>query len=231
MRSGIEATSPAVGFVALRADRDEHPRGPPRWGLQPAHDFPIAGQYAKGLQPIANRSSSHLRSPSEPLNYEGDLGGIYLYPFGTTDYNLASAPPFETSHVGSNDKQEDVVTVPRTGSMPVDFAMNDGCYPLDALDPSANGIHPGPYDFTAYVEHAFVGAPSGLCTPMTIVVRCRRRLTFSTERDRTNRACARPSSICRARSGCHCGRLRLPSSSPRRGSRVNEARSSPSASW
>lgn len=54
MRSGIEATSPAVGFVALRADRDEHPEGRLGGGLQPAHDFHIAGQYAKGLQPIAN---------------------------------------------------------------------------------------------------------------------------------------------------------------------------------
>ena len=90
------------------------------------------------------------------IDYEGDLGGFYLFPVGTTDFALTSTDPFETSHLGSNGKQRAVFTAGRSGSMPLDLGMNDGCYPVASLDPPAYNMRPGPYDFTAYVLHKLV---------------------------------------------------------------------------
>ena len=101
------------------------------------------------------------------LDYEGDLGGVLIYPIGTTDFNVTSANA-DNSHVGSNDKQEYTFTEGRPGSVPMNFAMSDSC---SDLDPSSSGIHPGPFDFTATVKHGVVlSVPSAVLLPLSGVL-------------------------------------------------------------
>ncbi len=83
------------------------------------------------------------------IDYEGGVDYLNVWPVGTTDFNLSSASIFNQSHMGGNDKQEVVFVAPRSGGLPLEFLTT-------VSDPSCFGnqyTQPGPYDFTAYVQH------------------------------------------------------------------------------
>jgi hypothetical protein len=72
---------------------------------------------------------------------------IDIFPPGTNDYNIESQHDngkYVTDTVGENGKEQTVFTASQTGNYPLDF--NAGCGSDD----------PGPYYFTAYVDHGLV---------------------------------------------------------------------------
>jgi len=83
------------------------------------------------------------------FDWQGQPNGslLLVYPVGTTDYNVSSETPLNGgfgTYAGSNGYAQLTLTMPRNGSVPVDF--EDGYYCN-----AASG--PGPYDFTVYVKH------------------------------------------------------------------------------
>ena len=95
------------------------------------------------------------------IDYEGDLAGMFLFPVGTTDFDVSQASHAE-SDAGSNQKGEDAFNAAQSGTMPLEFFA--GC--------ASTG--PGPYDFTAFVKHALVVALS-----VAHVDRAHHRTTFA----------------------------------------------------
>jgi hypothetical protein len=80
------------------------------------------------------------------IDFEGDgVANARVWPIGTTDFNLEQTDDVAGRRVGSNGKAELVFKASATGNMPLSFSTYDcnGGYSVD----------PGPYDFTAYVEH------------------------------------------------------------------------------
>jgi len=63
---------------------------------------------------------------------------LHVYPVGTTDFNVGDTDPYGHFYLNSNLKAESIFDVPSSGVMPMGF------YTCGT---------PGPYDFTAYVQH------------------------------------------------------------------------------
>lgn len=88
---------------------------------------------------------------------------LTIYPIGTNDYGVSTAEPEESTEQGSNGKQEMKFTAPVSGNLIMDFAataLYSGCTSCA-----------GPYEFTAYVQHALqitLSAPSPLLTNSTV---------------------------------------------------------------
>jgi hypothetical protein len=88
------------------------------------------------------------------IDWEGNADELNVWPAGTTDYNIEAnsddgvSSNFVSAYNGANLKMETVLTVPRDGSYPLEFLTD---YPFCGC-----GVDPGPYDFTAYVQHALV---------------------------------------------------------------------------
>jgi hypothetical protein len=79
---------------------------------------------------------------------------VSVYRVGTNDYNVNGADPVAQSLGSASGFGEVLLTAPRTGTMPMSFWFDPD------ENPSATA---GPYDFTAYVQHAVVlGLPDPL---------------------------------------------------------------------
>lgn len=67
-----------------------------------------------------------------------------IYPAGTTDFSINNVSSLESFYLGSNNHAEAVFKSGLSGSFPLIFIGEEGC-----SQPS-----PGPYDFTATIQHA-----------------------------------------------------------------------------
>lgn len=78
------------------------------------------------------------------IDWEAQTSGteLRLYSSGVSDFNINDSNPLAERSLSSNNRDELVFNVPRTGVMPLRFSAGCG----DATDL-------GPYDFTAYVAH------------------------------------------------------------------------------
>ena len=70
---------------------------------------------------------------------------LVVYPVGTTDFNYEKANG-ASDGLNANGHQETRITAQTTGVMPLAFESDEGCC----------DEHPGPYDFTATVQHAVI---------------------------------------------------------------------------
>jgi hypothetical protein len=102
-----------------------------------------------------------ITGDSVTINYEGaGAQDETLYPVGTDDSNVVNAQDAQHSELGSNGTQQGTYTAPSDGSMPLDFSTYD-------CDFGPSGT-PGPYDFTASIQHAVVlGLPSETSLPLS----------------------------------------------------------------
>lgn len=95
------------------------------------------------------------------VDFEGD-GVKYatVYPIGTTDFNVEKADYVDETETGSNGKGEMIFKASQTGNMPVSFANYNCDFGME--------VDPGPYDFTAYVQHGLsVTIPRKATRPRT----------------------------------------------------------------
>jgi hypothetical protein len=69
---------------------------------------------------------------------------LLVYPAGTTDFTYPDTNPLEKQELNANNKNEALITATVDGTLPVAFTSTDW---------SCLGGTPGPYDFTAYVQH------------------------------------------------------------------------------
>ena len=67
-----------------------------------------------------------------------------VYPAGTTDFSINNVGPLDEYEIGSNNHAEAIFSTGTSGSYPLIFVAG-GCYGSE---------DPGPYDFTARIQHA-----------------------------------------------------------------------------
>jgi hypothetical protein len=67
-----------------------------------------------------------------------------VYPAGTTDFSINNVSPLEIYYLGSNNHAEAVFKSGLSGAFPLIFIGENGC----------SESSPGPYDFTATIQHA-----------------------------------------------------------------------------
>jgi hypothetical protein len=91
------------------------------------------------------------------IDYEGGLDYMQVWGVGTTDFNIHTAPSPQQFHIGSNDKEESIVKAAIAGSMPMRFYSFDE-EGFCIFSGSGDDYVPGPYDFTAVVQHALAAA-------------------------------------------------------------------------
>jgi hypothetical protein len=98
------------------------------------------------------------------IDYEGGLDYMQAWNVGTTDFNIHTAPNPQQFHIGSNDKEESIIKAPIAGNMPLRFySFNEEGFCI--FEGSGDDYAPGPYDFTATVQHALAAA----LTPITSI--------------------------------------------------------------
>lgn len=90
------------------------------------------------------------------VDYEGGLDEMQAWGVGTTDFNIHDAPDPQQFRIGSKGKAEAIVKASVAGIMPLRFFSVEGglCEIFGGPDEYA----PGPYDFTATVQHALAAA-------------------------------------------------------------------------
>ena len=84
------------------------------------------------------------------LDPQGRGPALLIYAVGTTDYSVGNANPTTYQFLNSNGKNQLRYTAAVDGVMPVDFQADGN------INLTYEEYPPGPYDFTAYVQHALV---------------------------------------------------------------------------
>lgn len=92
-------------------------------------------------------AGDHVRIDWEAQQLE--YTALLVYPPGTTDYTYPNTNPILKQELNSNNKNEAIVEATADGSLPVAFTSSDW---------SCLSGTPGPYDFTASLQHALAVA-------------------------------------------------------------------------